>query len=136
MFWCSDWTLVARWCLSVAETDQTGQTCYKHKYSEPGLSMSQYKVLPSYTDLTSLPDIHNLPVIFSAGVGGVGPMDDTAFQVRNILSNIIQCRDLQKVIDRINTIMYTIYNIKNTYNIDISQILISTIKQILSFIML
>ena len=51
--------------------------------------MSQYKVLPSYTDLTSLPDIHNLPVIFSAGVGGVGPMDDTAFQVRNILSNII-----------------------------------------------
>ena len=63
-------------------------------------------------------------------------MDDTAFQVRNILSNIIQCRDLQKVIDRINTIMYTIYNIKNTYNIDISQILISTIKQILSFIML
>ena len=48
------------------------------------LSMSQYKVLPSYTDLTSLPDIHNLPVIFSAGVGGVGPMDDTGFQVRNI----------------------------------------------------
>ena len=46
--------------------------------------MSQYKVLPSYTDLTSLPDIHNLPVIFSAGVGGLGPVDDTGFQVRNI----------------------------------------------------
>ena len=52
--------------------------------------MSQYKVLPSYTDLTSLPDIHNLPVIFSAGVGGVGPVDDTGFQVRNIFLHLVE----------------------------------------------
>ena len=52
--------------------------------------MSQYKVLPSYTDLTSLPDIHNLPVIFSAGVGGVGPVDDTGFQVRNIFLHLLE----------------------------------------------
>lgn len=42
--------------------------------------MSQYKVLPSYTDLTSLPDIHQLPVIFSAGVG----QDDSGLQVTKI----------------------------------------------------
>ena len=39
--------------------------------------MSQYKVLPSYTDLTSFPDIHQLPLIFSAGVGE----EDSGLQV-------------------------------------------------------
>ena len=41
--------------------------------------MSQYKVLPSYTDLTSLPDVSQLPLIFTAGV----QPDDSGLQVTN-----------------------------------------------------
>ena len=41
--------------------------------------MSQYKVLPPYTDLTSLPDLPQLPVIFTAGVG----QEDAGLQVRS-----------------------------------------------------
>ena len=49
------------------------------------VNMSQFKVLPSYTDLTSLHDFHQVPVLFSAQVPQVSDrlMDlDTSLQVR------------------------------------------------------